>query len=272
MSTQNTTTPEKAYRNLDFLNSPDARIIRILSELLEPQRRFRELNVKDTIVFYGSARACDREMAAQALENIQRRMEAQDAPEAELREALRRAETDCVLARYYDDARLLARKLTEWSKTSSKGRRYLICSGGGPGIMEAANRGASEARGHSIGLNISLPMEQFPNAYISEELNFEFHYFFMRKFWFVYLAKALVVFPGGYGTCDELFELLTLVQTRKVIKKLPIVVYGTEYWNEVINFDAMVKWGTISPSDLELIRFVNTPDEAFDYLTHELAQ
>lgn len=252
-----------------FLNGPDARTLRILSEYMEPARRFRQQGVKDTIVFYGSARTCSREDADHMFEEVQRRVETEASPGEALLDELRRAEVVRELARYYDDARELARMLTEWSK-SLNGRRYLICSGGGPGIMEAANRGAADAKGRSVGLNISLPMEQFPNPFITDELNFEFHYFFMRKFWFVYLAKALVIFPGGFGTCDELFELLTLVQTRKVVKKLPIVIYGTSYWDEVVNFKAMVKWGTISEQDLNLIRFVDTPKEAFEYLKHEL--
>jgi uncharacterized protein (TIGR00730 family) len=237
-----------------------------MSEYLEPRRRFRRQNIQDTIVFYGSARACDQETARRAIEKTRQRAAAGKASEADLRRAHQRY----ALAPYYEAACILARRLTEWSNALTSGRRFLVCSGGGPGIMEAANRGAAEAGGRSIGLNISLPKEQSSNPYITDALNFEFHYFFMRKFWFVYLAKALVIFPGGFGTCDELFELLTLVQTGKVLKKLPIVVYGTAYWREVFNFEAMVRWGTIDPEDLDLIRFVDSPDEAFEYLTSAL--
>ncbi len=238
---------DKAYKNLDFLNSRDARTLRILSEYLEPLSRFRRHHITDTVVFYGSARALPPD-------------EARTAPER-------------ALSAYYEDARRLAQLLTDWSKAlHDPKRRFIVCSGGGPGIMEAANRGASEASGISIGLGISLPKEPTINEYITRELAFEFHYFFMRKFWFVYLAKALVVFPGGFGTMDELFELLTLVQTRKVDRPLPIVLYGKDFWNEVINFDALVRWGTIAREDLKLFRITATPEEAFEYLKTELGR
>lgn len=271
MSKRVSSKPDKAYRSPEFLSSPDARIVRILSEYLEPQRRFRQLDLKDTIVFYGSARACDPETADRELASAKRDIDTDGGnTQDKMERAVVQAEAACTLARYYDDARELAFRMTEWAMAMKNGRHYVVCSGGGPGIMEAANRGADEAGGKSVGLNISLPFEQAPNGYIPEDLNFEFHYFFMRKFWFVYLAKALVVFPGGFGTCDELFELLTLVQTKKVVKDLPIVVYGTDYWNEVLNLDAMVKWGTINAEDLDLIKFVDSPDDAFDYLTTKL--
>jgi len=255
---------EKAYKNLDFLNSREARTIRILSEYLEPRSRFEHYNVTDTVVFFGSARARDpQEVQA----DLDRANEAGDERAAEqLRSGLD-------LARYYDDARALAKMLTTWSKgLQLPSKRFIVCSGGGPGIMEAANRGASEAAGLSIGLGISLPVESTANPYITRELGFEFHYFFMRKFWFVYLAKALVVFPGGFGTMDELFELLTMIQTRKTGKKMPVVLYGNDFWNDVINFDALVRWGTIAAEDLDLFFRASRPEEAFEFLERELTR
>ncbi len=255
---------EKAYKNMDFLASREARTVRILSEYLEPQARFARYHIKDTVVFFGSARAESPEAAAEALRLARGGGDA---------EAIRRAEQGTVLARYYDDARVLASRMTDWSKgLSNSGRRFIICSGGGPGIMEAANRGASEAHGISIGLGISLPAEPTANPYITRGLGFEFHYFFMRKFWFVYLAKALVVFPGGFGTLDELFELLTLVQTGKSSKRMPIVLYGRAFWEDVLRFDALVRWGTISAKDLDLFRICDSPDEAFEHLRDELSR
>jgi uncharacterized protein (TIGR00730 family) len=250
----------KAYKNETFLTSPDARMLRILSEYLEPESRFQELRVRDTIVFFGSARIPSREVAASELEAA--RAGKGDVATAELR---------LKMSRYYEDARALAFRLTQWSKSlEGTDRRFVICSGGGPGIMEAANRGASEARGENIGLNISLPFEQTDNPYITRRLAFEFHYFFMRKFWFSYLAKAMVVMPGGYGTFDEFMEIVTLVQTLKIKKRLPIVLYGTEYWDEIIHFDAMVRYGTISPEDTSLFFRTDSVDEAYEYITREL--
>jgi len=254
---------EKAYENRDFLASREARTLRILSEYLEPQARFARYRIKDTVVFFGSARAISPEAVPAAV------AEAQGIGTPAV---LAAAKAAVRLAPYYDGARELARKVTEWSKSLQlPNRRFIVCSGGGPGIMEAANRGASEAHGISIGLGISLPSEPSANPYITRELGFEFHYFFMRKFWFVYLAKALVVFPGGFGTLDELFEILTLVQTRKTVKRLPIVLFGREYWSEILNLDALVRWGTISPDDLQLFKIVDTPDEAFEHLKTELS-
>ena len=261
--------PPKAYKDLEFLSSPDARLVRMLAEYLEPQRRFRRQQVRHTVVFFGSARLRSSE-AVQAEAEALRRLKNGARIHAKRLKQLR---NELKMARYYDEAVELSRLLTQWSKRRFKGKRDLvICSGGGGGIMEAANRGAHEAGGRSIGLNISLPHEQAPNSYITDELNFEFHYFFMRKFWFVYPARALVVFPGGFGTFDELFEMLTLVQTRKVAKRLAMVLYGPGYWNEVINFKAMLRGGTISQEDLDLLHVCDSPDEAFQYLKKELSK
>jgi len=253
-------TVDKAYSNEEFLLSPEARPIRILAEYYEPNTRFNRFSVDDTIVVMGSARYTDRQRAEAALQRAK-----------ETGDGVKQAELGVKMARYYEDARSLSHRLTRWSKSlPEKHRRFVVCTGGGPGIMEAANRGASEAQGVNIGLSISLPFEEQENRYITRELAFRFHYFFMRKFWFLYLAKAVVFFPGGFGTLDELFEILTLVQTRKVRKHLPLVLYGSEYWNRVVNFDALVEFGSIDASDLELVRFCDSVDEAFDYLTAEL--
>jgi uncharacterized protein (TIGR00730 family) len=234
-----------AYREEAFLRSPESRPLRILSEYLWPLSHFQEENIQDTIVFFGSARIKE----------------------------------DGALGRYYREARELARLVTEWTMSLSEDperpsltRRFVVCSGGGPGIMEAANRGAADAGGKSIGLNIGLPFEQRPNPYITPELSFEFHYFFMRKFWFAYLAKALVVFPGGFGTLDELSEILELAQTKKLESKILIVLYGSDFWKEVINFDALVKHGVIAPSDLDLFRFADDTETALSILKDGLTR
>jgi uncharacterized protein (TIGR00730 family) len=264
--------PPKAYKNLDFLNSTEARTLRILAEYLEPQDRFQKMGVKDTIVFFGSARISPRKIARQRLKDLQSKMGEAKRKTSRMIQDLALAESGLRLSKYYEDATELARLLTHWSLGLPGGRRFVISSGGGPGIMEAANRGASKAGGPSIGLNISLPFEQHYNPFITKELNFEFHYFFMRKLWFVYLAKAAVIFPGGFGTLDELMEVLTLLQTGKVGKKIPMVIYGSEFWKEVINFDALTKWGVISPQDLDLFQFVDSPEEAFETLKSQLTQ
>jgi hypothetical protein len=252
----------KAYRNDAFMSSRGARQLRILAEYLHPEARFDSVGISDTIVFFGSSKVISRERAAAALEDA--RAAGGDVTAAE--RALK-------MSRYYEECRELARRITEWSKgLEERRRRFVVCTGGGPGIMEAANRGASEARGLNIGLTISLPNEQRGNAFITRHLTFEFHYFFMRKFWFVYLAKALVAFPGGFGTLDEFFEVMTLVQTRKLRKRLPIVLYGREYWDRVLNLEALVEFGTIDAADLTLFRKVDTVDEAFAYITRELAE
>ena len=228
-----------AYKNESFLDSPDARELRILSEYLQPLAHFRDEKIHDTIVFFGSARL------------------GENGP----------------LRRYYRDARELARLVTQWSDSlPNESRRFVVCTGGGPGIMEAANRGAMDAGGKSIGLNIGLPFEQWPNPYITPDLSFEFHYFFMRKFWFAYPAKAMVIFPGGFGTMDEFFEVLTLAQTQKLESKIILLLYGAEYWSEVVNFDALVRHGMISPEDLDLFSVADDPERAFSILQNGLTE
>ena len=255
---------DKAYGNSKFLNSPDGRPLRILSEYLEPASRFARYKVDDTIVFFGSSRAPSAEDVPPAAKASKGKGKSEGNAKADKRQEL---------AGYYEAARELARRLTEWSKGLDKvERRFVICSGGGPGIMEAANRGASEAQGINVGLNISIPAEPSGNPHATRELTFEFHYFFMRKFWFAYLAKAVVVFPGGFGTLDELFELLTLIQTHKIRKRLPIVLFGQNYWRQVINFEALVDYGTISRDDLNLFFETDSVDEAFDFITSELKE
>ncbi len=257
----------KAYEDLDFLNSGDARAVRILAEYLEPLQRLRRHHIKDTVVFYGSARIKSGSDVQQLSHRLSRRLENADAEtRRRLENEVKQLDHQRRMAQYYEDARTLAFKLTQWSLSLDENQRFIVCSGGGPGIMEAANRGAKEAGGPSVGMNISIPHEQYPNPYISENLSFEFHYFFMRKFWFVYLAKALIVFPGGFGTMDELFELLTLRQTQKVKKPITVLMYGTEYWNSVVDFNRMVEWGVIDQEELELFHQVDGVDDAFERL------
>ncbi|MBI5472035.1 MAG: LOG family protein [Ignavibacteriae bacterium] len=258
--------PPKAYKNADFLSSPDARSLRIFSEFAEPQSRFRRQNIKDTIVFFGSARIKEKKEAKALLKQAEGTIAKSKRPTKKMLLTLRSAQHAVEMSRYYDDCVELSRLLSEWSKKLNHTSRFIVCSGGGPGIMEAANRGAHLAGAKTIGLNISLPFEQFSNGYISPGLNFEFHYFFMRKFWFAYLAKALVVFPGGFGTMDELLEILTLLQTDKIKKRMAVVIYGTEYWNKIINFDEIVRMGMASQEDLSLFKFFDDPQEAFAYL------
>jgi len=252
-----------AYENPEFLNSPDGRLLRIMSEYVEPLARFRREQIQDTVVFFGSARFPSNEIARKAMQEAGASAEAQQ----------KLAKAGIEMARYYEDARRMAFLLSDWaSHIPARRRRFVVTTGGGPGIMEAANLGAKEAGAKTIGLNIRLPFEQYPNPYITPSLNFEFHYFFMRKFWFAYLAKALVIFPGGFGTLDELFEILTLAQTQKLAKKILVVIYGREYWDRLINFQTMVDAAAISSKDLELFKMVDSPEEGFEYLREGLTK
>jgi uncharacterized protein (TIGR00730 family) len=269
-----------AYENQEFLNSADGRMLRIMAEYQEPMARFRRERIQDTVVFFGSARFRALDVANKELELLENTGSAKRAPSHEQPatpeevargeatvQQLRLAEAAVEMAQYYEDARTLAGMVSRWAMgLPGRRHRYVVTSGGGPGIMEAANRGAYEAGAKTIGLNIKLPFEQMPNPYITPDLNFEFHYFFMRKYWFAYLAKALVVFPGGFGTLDEMFELLTLAQTQKLAKKITVVIYGSSYWNSVINMDVLAEKGAIAMKDRELFQFADTPEEAFDLL------
>jgi uncharacterized protein (TIGR00730 family) len=260
-----------AYQNEPFLSSPDGRILRLLSEYSEPLSRFRREQIQDTVVFFGSARISSSDRAASRLTEV--RGNGTNVAVEQQAKDMKRAEAAVDMARYYEDARKLAGLLTKWStQIPAKRHRFVVTTGGGPGIMEAANLGAHEAGGKTIGLNINLPFEQNPNPYITPSLNFEFHYFFMRKFWFAYLAKALVIFPGGFGTLDEFFEIVTLAQTEKLAKKIVIVIYGSAYWKKIINFEAMVDAGVISPQDLELFKMSDSPEESFEFLKEGLTK
>lgn len=275
-----------AYENPTFLNSADGRPIRIISEYLEPLARFRREQIQDTVVFFGSARFRGKAEADHEMELLANTGSSQAAPSHEQPASVpqivegtatdlqrKRAVAAVQMARYYEDARRLSSLLTAWAmKIPSRRHRFVVTSGGGPGIMEAANRGAYEAGGKTIGLNIRLPFEQAPNPYITPSLNFEFHYFFMRKLWFAYMSKALVVFPGGFGTLDEMFEILTLAQTHKLAKKITVLIYGSEYWKKVFNLDVLVDTGAISPKDIELFQFADTPEQAFELLKQGLTE
>ncbi len=254
--------PKVAFRNAEFMESVAARPIRILGEYLDPLTKLRREGVGDTIVMFGSARIHPRDRAAAQLERLERELKGRRT--AAQRARLRKARSALEMSRYYEEARELSRLITAWAMSfGDRPRRFVICSGGGPGVMEAANRGAAEAGGKSIGLSIELPHEQFPNPYISPELSFNFHYFFMRKLWFAQLAKALIVFPGGFGTMDELWEMLTLMQTRKVPRNSLILIYGRRYWDQVLNWRAMLRWGTINEREYGLLQFADTVDQAF---------
>ncbi|MEQ1758211.1 MAG: LOG family protein [Vicinamibacterales bacterium] len=260
-----------AYLDPAFLDSDEARPIRIMAEYLEPLGRFKNENIQDTVVFFGSARIHSREHAEMALQRLERRFG--ERPDDDAAVHLSRGRRAVQWSRYYEEARQLAHLLTEWTTSlDSPHHRFVVTSGGGPGIMEAANRGAHDAGGKTIGLNIKLPFEQGPNPYISSGLHFEFHYFFMRKFWFAYLAKALVIFPGGFGTLDEMFEILTLMQTEKLAKQIQIILYGSEYWDPILNLEPMVEWGAIGEKDLSLLRRADSPNEAFELLKMHLTE
>lgn len=256
---------KKAYENVGFLKSSAARPIRILAEYLEPQSRFEWADVHGTIVIMGSSRLVDTRRARARLKEAKAHLKSHpDDPEAQAR--VRTAERQLELARYYDDAREVAKRLTRWANAQKDGRRYLICTGAGPGIMEAGNRGAREARGESIGLGISMNIQEPMNPYVTPRLRFIFHYFFMRKFWFIYLAKAVLFFPGGFGTMDELFEVLTLKQTGKITRQLPLILYGRSFWERVIDWDYLLEAGLISPRDPSTFHYCDTPDEVMEYL------
>jgi uncharacterized protein (TIGR00730 family) len=260
-----------SYLDPIFMESEEARPLRILAEYQEPLRRFKQQNIQDTVVFFGSARIHSRERAEEALERLERRFGTRASAEHDAH--LARGRKAVEWSRYYEEARELARLVTEWSKSLvSQHHRFVVTSGGGPGIMEAANRGAHEAGGKTIGLNIRLPFEQGANRYITEGLQFEFHYFFMRKFWFAYLAKALVIFPGGFGTLDEMFEILTLMQTEKLAKQIQIILYGSEYWDPILKLEPMAEWGAISTADMHLVQRADTPKDGFELLRAHLTQ
>lgn len=275
-----------AYENTDFLNSPEGRLLRIMSEYQEPMARFRRERIQDTVVFFGSARFRAHDVARAELELLDNTGSVEAAPPGEQPASpdqiasgeasdlqRKRAEAAVEMAAYYEDARTLSGMVATWARSlPGRRHRFVVTSGGGPGIMEAANRGAFEAGCKTIGLNIKLPFEQNPNPYITPALNFEFHYFFMRKYWFAYLAKALVVFPGGFGTLDEMFELLTLAQTRKLAKPITVVVYGSSYWKSVLNLEVMAERGAIAMKDLELFQYADTPEHAFALLKQGLTE
>jgi uncharacterized protein (TIGR00730 family) len=260
--------PVKAYQDDNFLNSSDGRSIRMLTEYLQPKSKFKKFKVMDTIVFFGSARLKSKR---DALKEFSKVKNSNPKKTENFAKKLREAQLHVDMSKYYEDAVELSKRLTEWSlNLETNANRFIVCTGGGPGIMEAANRGAKKAGGYSVGLNISIPFEQYVNKYVTPDLSFEFHYFFMRKFWFAYLSKALIIFPGGFGTMDELFEILTLVQTEKIRKKLAVIIYDRKYWEKIINFNALVDMGMISKTDLNLLTMCDTIDEAYDQIIKHL--
>jgi uncharacterized protein (TIGR00730 family) len=263
--------PQKAYDNEEFMHSSDARVIRMLTEYLYPQQHFRKFGIKKLIIFFGSARSMSDVYWNQKLVRIENELSSAPLGEkGKSRRELKLHKLRKVITNDYEEAVELSRLITEWSLALPKKTRFHVCSGGGPGMMEAANKGANLAGGLSIGFNISLPFEQESNLYITPEHNFEFHYFFMRKFWFVYMGQALIVFPGGFGTLDELMEILTLRQTHKVTRQIPIILYSREFWNNVVNFQYLVDMGMISEEDLDLFSFADSPEEAFEIVKSQL--
>ena len=263
--------PQLAYRSLRFLESSDARALRIISEYFDPLAHLRRAGVRHTVVFFGSARILPRDRALQNLRELELRHK--ESPSTVLEADLKRARMALHMARYYEEARELSRLITAWAMKLNRSPNVLmVCSGGGPGIMEAANRGASEAGGKSIGLNIKLPLEQKPNPYITPELSMLFRYFFMRKLWFAQPAQALIVFPGGFWTMDEMCEFLTLLQTHKMGHRVSILLYGSKFWKNTINFQWLVEAGTVSKDDLRVFRFVDSPQQAFEILKDEIGR
>jgi uncharacterized protein (TIGR00730 family) len=262
---------EKAYHNHEFLNSPDARAIRMMCEFQEPFTRLAREKINSTVVFFGSARLKPKDELEARIAQLEKEIDKESNSDPAAARELRGCRRLISMARYYEDARELSKMLTQWAATLDDGREFLICSGGGGGIMEAANRGASDAGGKTIGFNISLPMEQQPNDYISPDLNFEFHYFFMRKFWFMILSRALVIFPGGFGTMDEMMEMLTLIQTEKVVTNFPVILYGSSYWKSVVNFDKLIETGVIDEEDMKIFKFCDSPEEALEFLKQKMS-
>jgi uncharacterized protein (TIGR00730 family) len=261
----------KAYENLDFLHSHEARPIRVLCELMEPGHKLKELKVENTIVFFGSARSKPYDLAKEELSTLKSKHPEEEERTDEQKVLLQKAENIVLLSKYFDEAQELSRRLSLWSKNNfHEDERYYVCSGGGPGMMEAANKGANKADAKSVALGISLPFEQGVNEFATRELSFEFHYFFIRKFYFLYHAKVVIAFPGGFGTMDELFEVLTLIQTKKVSKDIKIYLYGKDFWEGLINFNQFVKWGVVSPEDLELFQIIDDIDTAYDLITTDL--
>jgi len=272
MINDNKINSELSFLKPEFLKSVAARPIRILSEYIEPAERMRRARIRDTIVFFGSARARSPEESERRMAMVRAEIESAGEITPIMKAELARAEYAVRMSRYYQDAMDLSRRVTEWSKSLTGNHHFIVCSGGSGGMMEAANRGASMAGGKTVGLHIDLRTEEIVNPYVTPDLVFRFHYFFMRKFWFIYLAKALVIFPGGFGTMDELFEVLTLIQTKKPRKTMPIILFGTEFWNEIVNFDALLKWGMIGAEDLRLFLTTDSVDEAFNYLKSRLEE